>query len=543
MAGGDISIDFGGALPYVVDRVSSFFGKDAETENWRTRLKNHISETTHAARFVQCVGMHKPLPVGQIYHPPRINQPDGKNVHPITIADLLNTSTLPPRGEDGELLITPKPKDWKEEEHARLEALRRGAMVAFAGPGRGKSMLLKTIYLQALQGQKWAPLLFPVRSAEAIEILFELVDRIGNTKTLALKSAKHKPLLLLVDGYDEISEDAKTKLGSALSRFQATLVGRLILTCRTFVPVRDILAFNYYLEDFAREDAEGFINDFSAAYGHPVNGEAVYEELTTRGFRDFTESPLLLTFICVLKSGPDSAIPRNAIALLRRAIEVLTFRWDYERGIARKSIADGHTHERCMMRIAYLMSSLEAPQEEVEHIIAQHLSMSQWINISPRELLSEMARFYGLLIPNELGMWHFVHKSVHNFLAARYWVEEENFAPPKVKEWNTRAAYAACLRSNATQFMVYALHHAPDMHAFIECLYNHADFEVNQVADALIERIEHHNVAYLRTNQAFLRLSSNGFLDALVKAGRKRASDGTKALTALAADERATRAT
>jgi hypothetical protein len=194
-----------------------------------------------------------------------------------------------------------------------------------------------------------------------------------------------------------------------------------------------------------------------------------------------------------------------------------------------------------MMKVAFGMNRLEATQEEVLALVGQYLRASQWTKVSPVELLTEITQFYGLLVPDDTGIWKFVHKSIHDYLAARYWVEEENFAPTRVTKWDTRAAHAACLRSNATQFMIQALTFAPDMQAFAECLYNRAEFDPKQVAAAVIRRFEHSNIAYTSTNYSFLSLASESFLKALVDAGQRSIKDLGQTLGETALSELKTR--
>ena len=68
----------------------------------------------------------------------------------------------------------------------------------------------------------------------------------------------------------------------------------------------------------------------------------------------------------------------------------------------------------------------------------------------------ETARFYGILVPCE-GGWEFVHRTLHDFLAAQYWVETGEFARVTSYEWNARTAYAACRMHDSTRILEAAL--------------------------------------------------------------------------------------
>jgi hypothetical protein len=56
----------------------------------------------------------------------------------------------------------------------------------------------------------------------------------------------------------------------------------------------------------------------------------------------------------------------------------------------------------------------------------------------------------GVLVPAEYQRWQFVHRTIHDYLAARYWVESGEFSISPVRDWNTRASYAACLLPDAS---------------------------------------------------------------------------------------------
>jgi hypothetical protein len=110
-------------------------------------------------------------------------------------------------------------------------------------------------------------------------------------------------------------------------------------------------------------------------------------------------------------------------------------------------------------------------------------------HINVRGLLEEMARFYGLLVPVGEDYWQFTHRTIHDYLSARYWVESGKFRPEEVREWDMEAAYAACLTSDATDAMARMLAVDSDVPAFVECLYNNAPFDSDVIARAIVERV------------------------------------------------------
>jgi hypothetical protein len=245
----------------------------------------------------------------------------------------------------------------------------------------------------------------------------------------------------------------------------------------------------FYVEDFTHDNALSYLKAFSRAYGTPFDSKSFLLELESRGFSDFAKSPLMLTLACILKTSSMPSLPRNTIGLVRRAIDTLTFRWDEVKGIYRDSRLplDGEERIRCLMRVAYHMKNPEASEDFIYPIVLDHLRLAQCGPVDPGKLLLETAQWYGLLVPIGDLQWSFVHRTVHDFLAARFWVESGRFAPSQVDAWNTRAAYAACLVPDATASIIDALRKEDNISVVAECLYNNAIFDVPRVAASLLK--------------------------------------------------------
>ncbi len=272
--------------------------------------------------------------------------------------------------------------------------------------------------------------------------------------------------------------------------FSSLATGNFFLTCRSHYPIFDLKCRHYELGPFSRADACQFVNAYSRAYGDKVDGEKLVDELEKHHLGEFSRHPLMLTLVCILKSGPNQEVPRRAIGLLRRAIDTLAFRWDEAKGIHRKLTIplDGEERIRVLMRIAFDMNKPQVSWESVQKSAAIHLQLLQVKNVSVRDLLHEMARFYGVLVPVGEEFWQFAHRTVHDYLSARYWVESGKFDPTKVHDWDMHAAYAASLTADATDSMMRMLHQSKSVTAFTECMYNMAPFDTERVAHAVIER-------------------------------------------------------
>lgn len=488
---GDITIDLGGALPYAEQRLMELFGKDDASNSWRQKIREFARISTEQASYVQSVGMHTPVPIQKIYQPARLVRRSA------TSEASTGANNIIERGDDA---------------------------IVFAGPGRGKTTLLHHLYITLTHKKNTVPILFTLRWPDATKDLMDFVDH------LSKKSNPKERVVFLVDGYDEISTEERQLVSRALLRFKSLKLGQFFLTCRTFYEVFDIKVFQYELDAFSTEDAVCFVDAFAEIYDVKLNAREMISELERRGFSDFISHPLMLTLVCILRTGPSPEIPRRAIGLIRRAIETLTFRWDEAKHVSRTSQLplDGEERVRCLMSIAFAMETLQASEDEIERAVRRHLELIQLTKVNPSKLLEELARWYGILVPVENGRWQFVHRTIHDYLAARVWVESGLFASRPVKEWNIRAAYAACLLPDATDVMVRMLDDSKDIAAFSECLYNHAYFDVERMGLAVIARAFRSGKTLLadtsaglaaRTDEEFYSEAGPEFLRELVRLG------------------------
>ena len=199
---GDLLIDVSSVLPYLEQKVRGFFGKDAESEEWARKIRDMTRMATEHAAYVQCVGMHTPIPIQKIYQPSRLR--------------LGRSGTFP----------------------VDLNSLSEGldGAVVFAGPGQGKTMLLHSIYTILAKDKDRTPVLFTLRWEGAPDDLVAFVDR------LSRQDGGKQRLVLLVDGYDEITVEERQAVSKSLLLFQSLQRGPFLLTCRTFYDVYDLQA-------------------------------------------------------------------------------------------------------------------------------------------------------------------------------------------------------------------------------------------------------------------------------------------------------------
>jgi len=454
-----VSVDLGSVLPYLEDKVLALIGRDAASAEIRGLVDRHLRLAIRDAATVQVIGMDQPLSIFDIYQATTLQKMYRQER--VDIDDLIH---------DG------------------------NNAVVFGGPGRGKTILLHYLFASLVRSDVVTPLLFTLRRSGAHADLTSLVVHLARKPIKVTKGSK---LLLLVDGLDEIGYAERIDVANALRGFAAHNVGSFILTCRSFYVAAEVQAQHLEVTPFSNDDSSRFIVAFARAYGAAIDAGALLADLYSRGLADFATHPLLLAMVCILKAGPMPELPRSTVELMRRAVDTLTFRWDEARGIYRDSRLkfDGHDRLRCLVAIAFQMKKLIVRASVVERIAGNYLKLMHRTDIDPASLLRELAQWYGILVP--VGEdWTFVHRTLHDFLAAKCWVETGRFNPAQVSKWDSRAAFAACLQPSATRSLVAALDQSDDLSAVSEILYNQPPFDVTAVADAFAKHFEDRPTQY-----------------------------------------------
>lgn len=464
------NLDVGAALPYFFEKFQGLFGKDPLTEEKKRWMEQIIKISLKEASFVQCIGMAQPVPIGDIYQPTKLEIMSGR-------------------------------RDTERGKYVNFEQIideHKNAII-FGGPGDGKTVLLHWIYYHLFSNEDYIPMLFTLRWPTGVADLLRFTAEINPRKLFGSK--KQKTIVLLVDGYDEISRDDQRKVSAALRVFDSSGMGVFYLTCRMFYEVYDVIGVRYQIVKFSPLDTESYIKAFSKAYGVRINANHLVKELNLHSFSSFLTHPLLLAMICILRSGPMPLLPRTTVGLIRRAIDTLTLRWDESKGISREPTSgipiDGDDRVRCLMILAFNCPRPSIREDEVIQILNKQMKLVHHTGIDAGKLVLELAQWYGIFIPTSDSHWGFVHNTMRDYLSARYLVESGRFLPNTVTNWDARAAYAACLMPDATQSIILALKvNKNDLYAFTECIYNNAPFDTDLVAKAVIQHFDERVSSY-----------------------------------------------
>jgi hypothetical protein len=526
--GVSVKIDLGSLIPYVVEGFLEMIGKDSGATELREWFQAVQQIGVQESAVVMAIGMHAPLPIDVIYQPTRLVWQT-----PYLTVDL-------PTGERREIELPDRPVT-----PDRFLSMSVNAIV-FAGPGWGKTTFLHHVFMKTLREKKDIPVLFTLRRPGGLADFRQFVDCVLKLKK---RTSRDRKFLLLVDGYDEVSTSDRKAVSDALLRFKASSVGNYLLTCRDFYDVYELTATQVRIGQFEEDDQLRYVTAFSRAYGRQLHAEELLSDLRHRGLGDLLKHPLLLALVCIVKTGKLSLHSRSVLGLISRAIETLSFRWDEGKGVERETRLplDGRDRINCLMRIAYNTRETRVPAERALALATKQLELLSCDHLDARQVLLETARFYGIFVPTADGDWEFVHKTLHDYLAAKLWVETGQFDPRSITQWDTKAAYAACLSADATGAMSAALKNKDSLSAFAEMLSNEASFDHGTICREIVAHYTRHSPEHffeaqadrisVQLTQDFISIASTKFLLHIVETCTSERSRVTDTLTAYALAE------
>ena len=220
------------------------------------------------ASNIQCMGMHGPVPLQEIFQPTKL------------IRQAPHISVARPDGGRVTARLSDKPVT-----PASFFRVETNAAI-FAGPGWGKTTFLHHVLLRTIKSDRFVPVLITLRRSSAMGDLTRLVGMLLPLK----KINRGMQILLLVDGYDEISTTSRKQVSEALIRFQAAGVGRYYLTCRDFYELIDLKIPTARIAPFDEEDQARFVQSYAMAFGSRIKPIEMLRELRERGMGTYSST-------------------------------------------------------------------------------------------------------------------------------------------------------------------------------------------------------------------------------------------------------------
>jgi hypothetical protein len=212
--GVNIEADVEQSISQLWDGFLSLFGKDADSVETKRLLRERTAWGIQRTSNVQVVGMNRPVPLCKIYQPTRL---------------LVQN----PKPE----MIAGGPRSWMElrPELITVEEFlaQQQNSVITAGAGYGKTTFLNATFLNLLKARNALPILFVLREQGEVDELESFIERLEHLK----KRLGAERLVVLVDGYDEISTESRRQVSRLLNKLELQRCGQYLLTVIALRPV------------------------------------------------------------------------------------------------------------------------------------------------------------------------------------------------------------------------------------------------------------------------------------------------------------------
>jgi hypothetical protein len=352
-------------------------------------------------------------------------------------------------------------------------------LVILGGPGAGKTTILSYVVMQCVNKtasrrfgfpSAQLPIYVPLRRLSKNDT--SLLDDILSAETQILpadilrecpKGYIHRQLergncILLLDGLDEVTDDATHKLAAnKINRIAADYKkNRFIVTCR-IAGWQSLLDEFRVLEaqDLSRNEVHRFVFGWHRAVitqDYRSQTELKYKDADERAsawesekpevqnaidknsrlllnalegsarLMAVAKNPMLLSLICLVHYVKN-ILPRERPTLYEKCIELLIDAWDRTRNItATTTVIDSYHKEAILRAVALSFQSLgkgEAPRSDVERMIEQE-GAKIGVNMPGKELLREIELRSGILVERSIDVIGFSHLTLQEYLVAKH---------------------------------------------------------------------------------------------------------------------------
>jgi hypothetical protein len=353
-------------------------------------------------------------------------------------------------------------------------------LVILGDPGAGKTTSIKSLAQKLLHEEsellkKYSfPLLIQLRDLDENESLFSRISEIlginvfyklnGVTKLAGDEDFEKyrnssitqyldclKPLLL-IDGFDEISEEKQNSIQKELRSLCNSLnEAKVILTCRSG-------AFDVFLENTETFEIcsldEDQINYFISKWFEDKKIENGFKaELNKSVFKDLTIRPLTLSHLCALYEKLHR-LPEKPKYIYRRLISLLLEEWDSQRAIVRESAYYNFETERKYEFLAHLAFQLtiDTPKKRFteDELLTSLKKFYTAFSIYEKEiipLVNEIESHNGIFVKSSYDTYEFSHKSMQEYLCADHIVRKGSIPLNLLSKNNlpNEMAIAVCL--------------------------------------------------------------------------------------------------
>jgi NACHT domain len=412
---------------------------DFSISEYRLLTQSRIMSTCSTMRVLD---MSQPMNVRDIYVDTKFYEKI-KGRRRLEVGDT-NTSHIINRSDP--FNIKSNLQEVRKNEIFGLEAATRYPKLVILGkPGSGKTMFLKHLTLECLEGN-FEPHRIPI--FVSFRDLLEFDSSLDLLKYITLQITKdcelteinlirqllaHGNFFIAIDGLDEVKTSDRRSICQYLRRFVECFPdNHYIISCRHGV---EYCNFEQFTEVEIAEFQFNQISNFASKWFEIKNIKKSFNFLKkleeNSSIKEFSTNPLLLTLLCILFEE-SSDFPSSRSEIYEEGLDILLKQWDAERSIEREA-GDGLSQQQEKeLLCAIALNTFENKryffkETELEFYIsnyAKNLSSLAIQKVNAKKIIKSIEARHGLLVEQAKKVYSFSHLAFQEYLTARKFVFE-----------------------------------------------------------------------------------------------------------------------
>lgn len=324
-------------------------------------------------------------------------------------------------------------------------------LMVLGQPGSGKTTFLRKVGLEATRIKKdgfehdCIPVFIELKKFKNREINLkqEIIDQFSNCKFPDAKkfvdqALEQGKLLILLDGLDEVpTSDLKSVINQIQEFTNNYQKNRFIISCRTaayrsyFEPFTEI-----EIAEFDDNQIKQFIYNWFRSQEDQQAGTAdncwnLLNQPEYKSTKDLAKTPLLLTFLCLVYDNAQN-FPKKRASLYSQALDILLEKWWAEKRVNLDPILREFGLEQEIIMLSeiayqnfenYQLLYREDIIKKIKEFIASNWNAPQ--QLSSEEILNSIEIQQGILIERERNIYSFSHRTIQEYLTAKYIVDND----------------------------------------------------------------------------------------------------------------------